>query len=139
LAISDLDRAIELNPKIAEAYTQRAFAYQHDKSNASSQQILDDLNRAIELDANTALPYILRGNELEKLNDHEAAIADYDKALRLNPRSYNALTNRAMSKMSIGKLDEASRDIRQALTLNPPAGDRRQIEELFQLVKTRAK
>jgi tetratricopeptide (TPR) repeat protein len=137
LAIADLDRAIELDPKIADAYTQRAFAYQQGKLNISSQQILDDLNRAIELDTNTALPYILRGNELEKRNDHDAAIADYDKALRLNPRSYNALANRALSKMSIGKPDEASRDIRKALDLNPPAGERRQIEELFQLVKSR--
>ena len=136
-AIADLDRAIELDPKIADAYTQRAFAYQQGKLNASSKQILDDLNRAIKLDATTALSYLLRGNELEKLNDHDAAIADYDQALRLNPRSYNALANRALSKMSIGKLGEASRDIQKALDLNPPAGERRQMEELLQLVQSR--
>jgi tetratricopeptide (TPR) repeat protein len=137
LAIADLDRAIELDPKIADAYTQRAFAWQQGKLNASSKQILDDLNRAIALDAKSALPYILRGNELATLNDHNAAIANYDKALCLNPRSYNALANRASSKMNIGSLDEARRDIRKALALNPPAADRRQIEELFQIVNSR--
>jgi tetratricopeptide (TPR) repeat protein len=136
-AIADLDRAIELDPKIADAYTQRAYAYNQRKLDVSSEQILDDLNRAIELDSTSALAYILRGTALKTLNDHDAAIADFDKALRLNPRSYNALAYRAMSKISIGKLDEARRDIRKALDLNPPADERRQIEELFLLVKSR--
>src|SRR5688572_15395781 len=50
-AIADLDRAIELDPQIADAYTQRAFACQQGHSNASSKQIFADLNRAIELDS----------------------------------------------------------------------------------------
>jgi len=136
-AIADFDRAIELNPQIAEAYTQRAFACQQGSVNASSNQILADLNRAIELDATSALPCILRGNAFATLNDHDAAIADYDQALRLNPRSYNALANRASSKMSVGRLDEARRDLRKALELNPPAGGRRQIDKLLQLLKSR--
>jgi len=135
-AIADLDRAIELNPKLADAYTQRAYAYNQRKLDVSPQQILDDLNRAIELDSTSALAYILRGTLLEALNDHDAAICDYNHALRHNPRSFTALAYRARSKISIGKLDDARRDIQKALDLNPPAEDRRQIEELLQLVKS---
>jgi len=136
-AIANLDRAIELDPQNADAYTQRAFARRQGNSQATSQQILADLNRAIELNATSALPHILRGNELAALNDHHAAIADYDQALRLNPRSYNALAGRAASKMSIGKLNEARQDLQRAINLNPPDADRRQIEELLQVLKSR--
>jgi tetratricopeptide (TPR) repeat protein len=136
-AIADLDRAIELNPKLADAYTQRAYAYNQRKLDVSSQQILDDLNRSIELDSSSALAYILRGTARKALNDHDAAICDFNHALHLNPRSSTALAHRAMSKISIGKLDEARRDIRKALDLNPPAEERQQIEELLQTVKSR--
>jgi tetratricopeptide (TPR) repeat protein len=136
-AIADLDRAIELDPQNADAYTQRAFACQQGNSHATSQQIRADLNRAIQLNATSALPYILRGNELAALNDHNAAIADYDQALKLNPHSYNALAGRAASKMGIGKLNEARHDLQRAMSLNPPDADRRQIEELLRVLKSR--
>ena len=47
-------------------------------------------------------------------------------------RSYNALVSGASSKMSVGRLAEARRDLQKALELNPPAEDRRQIEEFLQ-------
>jgi tetratricopeptide (TPR) repeat protein len=132
-AIADLDRAIELNSRNSEAYTQRAFACQQGHLRDSN-QIFADLNRAIELDATSALAHILRGNEFANLDDHDAAITDYDQAVRLNPRSYMALANRASSKVNVGQLDEARRDLQKAIELNPPAADRTQIEDLFQLV-----
>ena len=84
-AISDLDRAIKLSSRISGAYTQRAFAYQQTQLRDSSKQIFADLNRAIELDATNALAHILRGNEFAAFNDHDSAIADFDRALHLNP------------------------------------------------------
>jgi tetratricopeptide (TPR) repeat protein len=136
-AIADLDRAIELDPRISAAYAQRADAYQQGHIRDSSKQIFADLNRAIELDKTNALAYILRGIEFATLNDHEAALADFDQALRLNPRSYTALANRASSKWSLGRLDEARRDLQKALELNPPAEDRKQIEESYQSLQSR--
>jgi tetratricopeptide (TPR) repeat protein len=132
-AIADLDRAIELDSRNSDAYTQRAFACQQGHIRDSN-QILADLNRAIELDATSALAHILRGNQFADLNDHDAAIANYDQAVRLNPRSYIALANRASSKLSVGQPDEARRDLQKAIELNPPAADRKQIEDLFRLV-----
>jgi tetratricopeptide (TPR) repeat protein len=135
-AIADLDRAIELDAQNSFAYTQRASAYQQSGTGDCSTQILADSNRAIELDAANPLAHIIRGNEYAALNDHDAAIADYDQAVRLNPNSYSALAGRGSSNMSLGRLDEARRDLQKALDLHPPAGERRQIEELLQSVES---
>jgi tetratricopeptide (TPR) repeat protein len=128
LAIADFDRAIALNSRSSEAFTQRAWARQQSQASDSSKQIFADLNQAIALDANSALAHLIRGNEYAEANDHRAATADYNRAVRLNPRSYTALANRASSKMSLGQLDEAVQDLQAALELNPPVEDRRQIE-----------
>jgi len=132
-AIADIDLAIELDSRNSDAYTQRAFACQQGHFRDSN-QIFADLNRAIELDATSSLAHILRGNEFASLDDHAAAIADYDQALRLNPLSYAALAARASSKLNVGQTDEARRDLHKAIELNPPAADRKQIEDLLQLV-----
>jgi Tfp pilus assembly protein PilF len=122
---------------MADAYMQRAYSYREGKLSASSTQVLDDLNRAIELQTTSADAYVLRGIELENLKDHNAAICDFNHALRLDPRSSTALAYRAVSKISIGNLDDARLDIRKAIDLHPSAEGRRHIEELIQLVNSR--
>jgi tetratricopeptide (TPR) repeat protein len=137
-AIADLDRAIELDSMSSLAYTQRAFSHQQNSTSGASKLILEDLHRAIELDASNALAHILRGNELAEAKQFDAAIADYDRAAQLNPRSFAALAGRASSKLGLGQLDEARRDLENALKLNPPVGDRRQIEALLQYAVSRS-
>jgi tetratricopeptide (TPR) repeat protein len=136
LAIEDLDRAIQLDPRSSEAYTQRAFSRQQSLPADSPEQIMSDLNRAIELDANNAFAHVLRGNHFVYWSDLRAAIAEYDQALRLNPRTYSALCGRATVKYSLGQLDEARQDLQTALTLNPTMGERQQIEESLQYLKS---
>ena len=43
--------------------------------------LLQDLNKAIELNPNNANAYINRGNAKKKLQDYKGAIADYTKAI----------------------------------------------------------
>lgn len=133
-AIADLDRALELNSQIADACTQRAFAHQQSDMQDVSRRVLVDANRAIELDSSNPLAFIVRGNQHSILDDHEAAISDFDEALRLNPASYSALANRAASNVFLERLPEARRDLQRALDLNPPAEDRAQIVALLRTI-----
>jgi len=49
----------------------------------------------------------------------ERAIADFDQAIRLNPRYAAAFYNRALVHLDAGDKELAIADYRQALTLNP--------------------
>ena len=72
-AIADLDKAIKLDPHLADAYTQRAFALQQSDKPDVSQQILADVNRAIEINSTNALSFIIRGNQYAYFGEAEAA------------------------------------------------------------------
>jgi len=133
-AIADLDRAIELNPRFADAYVQRAFAYQQMDLADTSQQIFADTNRAIVLDRTNPLAYTVRGYEYTRAGDYARAVADFDEALRLDSSSYSAMGNRAFANLMLDRLPEARRDVRTALSMNPKPGDRQQLQMLQQRI-----
>lgn len=54
---------------------------------------MSDHNRAIELDPRRAATYNDRGTTYEKINNRSAAIADYRKALDLDPNFMAARDN----------------------------------------------
>lgn len=80
--MADVDKAIELNPKLMEAYAFRALGYfrgqQYDKAIA-------DLDQAIGLAPNRWGLYSLRAMVEAQKKDTKAALADYQKALELGP------------------------------------------------------
>ena len=80
-AIADYNKAIELDPKSAVAYSRRGFAYgeleQLDKAIA-------DLTKAIELDPKDADCYNNRGKAYLKVGKKKEAEADFAKAKMLN-------------------------------------------------------
>jgi tetratricopeptide (TPR) repeat protein len=77
-AVLDLTRALSLNPH-GDAYYQRARAYfgLEDWSNT-----IADLDKAIHLQPNRAEAYELRGDAYAKLQNVEAALANYAEALK---------------------------------------------------------
>ena len=70
-----------------------------------------------------------QGNEWEALNremvslykkgQYDRAIADYDKAIKLNPRDANAYNNRGFAYGKKGQRDKAISDYRKALQIDP--------------------
>ncbi|MGZ9812234.1 tetratricopeptide repeat protein [Pseudoroseicyclus sp. H15] len=56
--------------------------------------------------------------------DFEAALADLDKALELNPTHIGALSGKALSLMGLGRQGQAQVVLRQALELNPWLSER---------------
>ncbi len=121
--LDDLDRIIQLNPKLPHAYSYRGFLranHLHDIQGG-----LTDLNYAIQIDPNFAGAYRDRGGlKAELLRDVRGGLADYNRAIQLDP-SY-ALAYGERGKLKYNLLNNKSggiRDMRQAAQIYQKRGD----------------
>ena len=80
LAISDYDKALELNPNYADAYNNRGLAH---ALLGNFQQAIADATRAIKIDPNHVTAYQLRGICYQELGEEAKAQADFAKAKEL--------------------------------------------------------
>lgn len=60
-----------------------------------------------------------RGAAYLEKNDYDNAIKEFDQAIKLDPKQYDAWQRRGLSYQQKGQLDEALDDYSQALSLNP--------------------
>ena len=94
-------------------------------------ELKDVLSKQIENKPKDGRLYRLRGTVFimqaaEKQGDKEAlakARPDLDKAIELNNRDAQALVLRSQVLFDLGELDQARRDISDALVINPDAGE----------------
>lgn len=77
------------------------------------------LTQLIARHPNRAIDYNNRGLIYFQCGQREKALADYNKALQLNPELDNAYNNRANYYASAGQLAEALTDYEIAIDLNP--------------------
>lgn len=119
-AISDLDRAIELDPSLALAWGERGVARmnQGDAEGASV-----DLWRATELGSTDASIRVAQGLVLANLGRYGDAIAILDSALAIHPRHPNLLIARASVRVSLEQLPSALEDFDRALAIDPRSFD----------------
>ena len=80
IAIVDLTRAIDLNPYMAEAYSNRGWAYFNVNYFESA---IIDLNKAIELEPSLAIAYCNRGLVYYNKAKYDLAKADFNKTIEL--------------------------------------------------------
>lgn len=107
-AISNFTKAVDADPKYADAYRRRGAIYsdsgEHDKAIA-------DFSEAIKLTPTNTLLYLCRGTEfLFFKKDYKAAIADATKGLRIDPKDTVLYRLRAMSYQAFGQQDLADAD-----------------------------
>ena len=57
------------------------------------------------------------GNSKYRLRDYQGAIADYNKAIEINPQDANAYKNRGNSMELVGDLKGACADLKRAVSL----------------------
>ncbi|MDR0997892.1 MAG: tetratricopeptide repeat protein [Treponema sp.] len=93
-AFNYFDHAIKINNRYSDGYEGRGLAY---REMGNFNESLFDLNRAIELMYARDIPkhyYLNRGRVYSLLNNYEAAILDFDKAIMVDPSYKEAFASR---------------------------------------------
>ena len=87
------------------------------------QEIVSDSNNALGLDEKCAVCrsdiYFTSGDAKAALENHDAAIEDYDQTIQLHPKYANAYNNRGKAKQALGQHEAAEADFAKAKELDP--------------------
>ncbi len=133
-AITDLDKAILLDPEFIIAYYVRAAVYESRKDYMAA---IDNYNKAIELDPEDATTYQNRGNVKHNLSAfkaakgnvaeaqkfYQAAIDDYTLAIKNDPEYAYVYFQRGLTRHDLGKSKADQGNIAEALQLYQAAID----------------
>lgn len=117
-AISDLDKAISLNPKMASAYSTRAVARSQLGNDAGA---LSDYEMAISLDPNMTPALIGRAYYRWQSVDYDGALVDYERILRLQPEYGLMFVDRGIVHGLKGDIVKALDDLTKGAGLDPRA------------------
>ena len=116
-ALSDISKAIELDPTFVAAYSERALA---EHRLGYEDDAYADSSVAIRLNPKYASAYNVRGIvEMDFNPDYKSAMADFNKAIELAPRFHAAYNNRAWVKRRLKDYDGALQDIDQSIKSAP--------------------
>ena len=116
-ALADFNRAVSLKPS-ALAYYQRANLWFEMKKYAEA---MEDVNRALSLDAAYDLAYGLRARLYVEKKQIRPAIEDLDRSLQANPEYIDGYLNRSLLHQKLGDLEGAIEDLTKVIALNPNA------------------
>lgn len=110
-----LTEAIRLNPKLTEAYVNRAALFTEAKQYARA---ISDLDAAIRLQPDNAKTLNTRGYLQLLLQNYEKAMADFDSALALDLSYPQPLNNRGLVRIAQEDFDKAVREFDAAIKLD---------------------
>jgi tetratricopeptide (TPR) repeat protein len=125
-ARADLDQAIEIDPDFPLAILLRGAIFesmqQHDRGVANLDRAIAIYNDLLKLYSAPVIRVDLltqRGNAYYAKGDRDRAIADYDKAIGINPGHAPAFYNRGNAYYAKGDRDRAMADYDRAILLHP--------------------
>ena len=84
---------------------------------------IEDLNRAIAINPNSADAYYDRAILWEKQGDWPQAIADFSQTIKLNPQDTQAISNRGNAYAQQNNFTQAIADFNRVIELNPQDAD----------------
>jgi tetratricopeptide (TPR) repeat protein len=116
-ALTEIDRAIELDPKSGDAYRMRGELTR--EAGGSLARAEADLTKAIALNPNDTEAYELRGVIYTNQHRTDRAIADYDQVIKLQPNNAQAWADRGVTWYLAGEYEKAIADDDEALRLDP--------------------
>ncbi len=134
-AIADLNKSIAIDPQDALRYSKRgdikglsgdrqgACLDWGKASSLGYENVTKELNqfcRSIEeAPAQSANDYLKRGIDKHQSKNYQGAIADYTKAIEINPQLADAYTARGATKDELGDKQGAIVDYNKAIEINP--------------------
>ena len=129
-AMRQLKRAIDLDPEYASAWVWLAWSHVHiaedyesryseEERKQALESIRDCAHQALELDPSSADAYAALGVYHLSLSEHEAAMANINKSVRLAPNHANNVAVSAAILNKCGQPEKAIERIRKAMRLSP--------------------
>ncbi|MES2461411.1 MAG: tetratricopeptide repeat protein [Armatimonadota bacterium] len=121
-AIADFSKVIELDPKNADAYYRRGLGHISLGGQENYDKFFADEGKAIELNPDFLFAYKFRALTYVSIGKFDAAIADYNQVIRLEPGSAVNYLNRATAyydKRNPESFEMALKDLAQAALLDP--------------------
>lgn len=95
------------------------FKYFIQAEYGKTEEALAGFSRLTELQPDTSLNWIGKGQMLSALNRHEEAVAAFGKALSLDPKRFDVWGMEAIELASLKKYDEALDAINKGIELDP--------------------
>lgn len=101
-ALLDYTKAIQLNPRMTDAYYNRAYINltRKDIKNPDLQKTVEDLNKALELDPKFIDALYAMAAAQKKLGNYHAALEYLEKLIQIEPDAVNA---KALKKLILQK------------------------------------
>ena len=115
-AVELLSRAVRVNPKSAEAYSNRGNALADLRQYEAA---LESFERAIALRPDCPDFYVNHGNALSDLERYEAALESFDRAIALKPDYAEAYSNRGGALRGLKEHNAALESYARAIALKP--------------------
>jgi hypothetical protein len=115
LAILEFDKAIQLYPDYAEAYSNRGWSY---RELGQYERAILDYDQAIRLSPNLVMAHNNRGDAFYQLGQFERAIENYDEAIRIDPYFAMAYSNRSFNYGLLGQYELSQADKATACSLD---------------------
>jgi tetratricopeptide (TPR) repeat protein len=116
LAITDLDKAIALNPGDFYSRDARGIAYAGLKQ---FERAIADYDQAIKLKKDDPSVFAARGAAHEALGQHDLAIADFSRAVELKPDDVQSYADRGDAYRKSGKKAASLADYDKVIALEP--------------------
>ena len=118
-AIKEYTTAIQLHPRYADAFYNRAAAWDRLGNYAEA---VSDYSVVLMINPKYAEAYNNRGIAYANLKRYLDAVADFSVAVSLNIRFAEAYNNRGYYNCMMGKFEKAIPDFDRAIRLNPSYG-----------------
>jgi tetratricopeptide (TPR) repeat protein len=115
-ALDDLNKAVSINPRVAEIYNGRAIAR---LQKGDLDGALADYEKAIEIKPSLPSAFLGRGYFRYQKSDFDGALSDFSKAIELKSDYADAFVDRGIAHGLKGEIPDAIADIRKGAGLNP--------------------
>jgi len=115
-ALEAFEKAIEINPRSAEAQLYKANAV---SEHGFWGNAINEYDIALEINPQSTEALIQKGFLYQKLSEYDMAISCYDKAIEIDPSSYIAYFRKGEALDSKDNFEDAANNYNKAIQLSP--------------------